>query len=193
MRLFAVSPAPGHADDVWQNKFGHRDHRGGGRSSGRETVARVLGGAVAQMLLQQLYPKLRVEGWPSEIAGVKLKQGDFPDSPAAQDVIEKLLVAKEEGRSYGGVAALRIVDAPAGLGAPVFHKLKADLAAAMMGVGATQAFELGMGSRGGVNRKAASFIRRSKRIKITMAEFAVGLVRANPLTFGLSLNPLPQS
>lgn len=164
----AKEPRPGHADDTWKTKFGHTDPRGGGRSSGRETAARVMGGSVAQMLLHQLCPNMKIIGFASRIGPVEinsdeldvvknqLKQGDklnidsfaarLPHDKKSQEVEELLLKAKKEGRSYGGVVEINIFNPPAGLGQPVFHKLKNDLASAFMSVGATAAVELGAGA-----------------------------------------------
>jgi chorismate synthase len=155
----AVSPRAGHADDVWKMKFGHSDHRGGGRSSGRETVARVIGGAVAQMFLKQATPKLSIKGFASQIGPFSLSETDrsqissvrvedyvarFPSSQ--QKEVEKLLLdAKQQGKSYGGTAEIWLDGVPQGLGQPVFRKLKSDLAAAMMSVGATSGVEIGEG------------------------------------------------
>jgi len=155
-------PRPGHADDTWKDKFGHVDHRGGGRSSGRETLSRVIGGAVAQMVISQLAPSTAVLGFASQIGPIALADSGvverflgtteldtltarFPNAEQAAE-IEKLLVeAKENGNSYGGVAEVWVDAPPSGLGQPVFDKLKADLAKAMLSVGATTAFELGAG------------------------------------------------
>lgn len=154
------SPRAGHADDVWQQKFGHRDHRGGGRSSGRETVARVMAGAVAQMLCRELAPEMQLKAYSlqvgphilSETEREKVWQQDvdqftarFP-STQHEKVRELLSLAQSQGESYGGVAEIRIKGAPKGLGQPVFHKLKADLAQAYMSVGATSGVELGAGA-----------------------------------------------
>lgn len=151
----------GHADDVWREKFGLSDPRGGGRSSGRETVARVMAGAVARMFLQEVRPELRVLGFAREIGPEALSADDlsglqklsdvdsfsarFPSKEGSQRVEQLLLQAKAEGKSYGGVAEFWVDGVPKSLGQPVFHKLKADLAAAVMGVGATSAVEFGEG------------------------------------------------
>lgn len=152
----------GHADDVWQIKFAHSDPRGGGRSSGRETLARVIGGAVARMILSQSAPDFKIVGYARQIGEFELNDAEvdllsrfevnpeefssrFP-SRERHHFLEKLLLdAKAEGRSYGGTVELLIDHVPIGLGQPVFHKLKADLAAAMMSVGATTSFEIGAG------------------------------------------------
>ncbi len=150
----------GHADDVWSEKFGIRDHRGGGRSSGRETVSRVIAGAVAEMLVRKSSPQTRVIGYASQIGPYVLTQAErvnvasvsvdsfearFPSQQQNQ-VKELLQNAKANGESYGGIAEVLISNPPKSLGQPVFHKLKSDLAMAFMSVGAVNSFELGAGS-----------------------------------------------
>lgn len=154
----------GHADDVWRQKFGHSDPRGGGRSSGRETVARVMAGAVARMVLQALAPELKIHAFADQIGSEELSPDEleaangmsseqidafparFPSSRARNTITSLLESAKRDGKSYGGRAVVRVTGAPAGLGQPVFHKLKADLASAFLGVGATSAVEIGEGA-----------------------------------------------
>jgi chorismate synthase len=136
------NPRPGHADDVWRAKFGVSDVRGGGRSSGRETWARVAGGAVARLFAQQCVPDLRVRAWPSRIAGRDLQE---TTGGLTLEVESLLAQAKEQGLSYGGLVEAKIEGLPPGLGQPVFHKLKADLASAVMGIGATMGVEFGAG------------------------------------------------
>ena len=159
----ARHPRTGHADDVWQNKFGHVDPRGGGRASGRETVARVMGGAVAHMLLAEVAPDTHVTGFARSIGPFALTEEDleaippgqvkfidqyvarFP-SPRQTSAVENLLTeARDKGRSYGGLVELWVDHPPPNLGQPVFAKLKADLAGAFLGVGATIGVEFGAG------------------------------------------------
>lgn len=155
-------PRAGHADDVWKEKFGHSDHRGGGRSSGRETVARVMGGAVAKMLLKQLAPQIEILGWSSQIGPFEISANEkevllgkksasefidghtarFP-SARAPEVETLLKAAQTDGDSYGGKAALLVRGMPKSLGQPVFRKLKSDLAQALLSVGATTGLLLG--------------------------------------------------
>ncbi len=152
---------PGHADDVWKEKFGHSDPRGGGRSSGRETVSRVIGGAVARMILAKQAPKTKITGFARAIGPIELtkkelknfekqKNSDnfasrFPSVDQQAAVTQLLTDAKAQGHSYGGIAEIWIDGLPKNLGQPVFHKIKADLAAAMMSVGATSGVEFGAG------------------------------------------------
>lgn len=153
------APRSGHADDMWKKKFGHSDHRGGGRSSGRETVSRVMAGAVAQMMMKQISAPTQVIGYASQIGPISLTaeerqqvisldvdsyQARFP-SARDQEVAKLLKEAQENGDSHGGIAEILIQNPPAFLGQPVFHKLKSDLAQAFLSVGATNGFELGLG------------------------------------------------
>jgi len=124
---------PGHADYTYQQKYGTRDHRGGGRSSGRETVGRVAAGAVAMKYLAG--KGIAVSG---RILSVHDKTG--------QGTIEaEILAAKNAGDSVGGIAEIVAKGCPCGLGDPVFGKLDAQIAGAMMGIGAVKAVEIGDG------------------------------------------------
>ena len=134
-------PRIGHADDTWKNKFGHSDHRGGGRSSGRETLNRVIAGSFAQMLVNKVSPKTKIQVTAAQIGPHKLK----PSTKLPEKAIQFLESAKQNGESYGGIAECVIKNPPKNLGQPVFHKLKADLAFATMSLGATTGFELGGG------------------------------------------------
>lgn len=167
----AVKMRQGHATDLWQEKYGHSDPRGSGRASGRETVSRILGGSVARMLTEQLYPQVRVIAFTSSLGAVSLSQEELVaakeslrDDPWSVDqfslrfpsvtknaTLEALLhKAVETGESYGGVASLYIEGLPKGLGQPVFGKLKTSLAAAYLSVGATIALDIGEGFVGAV-------------------------------------------
>ncbi len=141
-KTIKTKPRIGHADDTWKSKFGHADHRGGGRSSGRETLTRVIAGSLAQQLLKKVAPKLKVTVSIDQIGSHKIKCS--PDQLPAK-IIKLLENAKANGESYGGIASCHITGAPKNLGQPVFHKLKSDLAAAMLSLGATTGFEFGGG------------------------------------------------
>ena len=135
-------PRVGHADDLWREKFGHSDIRGGGRSSGRETVARVIGGAIAQMLMNKVGPEITLTAFALQI-------GPFDQLSASDifrsDIVDLLTAARANGKSYGGKIRLQIRGLPRGLGQPVFRKFKSDLAAALMSIGATSSLEIGEG------------------------------------------------
>lgn len=164
-------PRIGHADDTWKTKFGHVDHRGGGRASGRETLARVIGGAVAEMLCRRLVPGLQVKSFAEQIAHFELpaaaKQAlwdtrvddfitRFPEAAADREIVALLETAKTAGESYGGRVGTRVRGLPAGLGQPVFRKFKADLGAAMLSLGAVTGFEFGDGFKA-TARKGTEF------------------------------------
>lgn len=139
---------PGHADDVWKTKFGHVDYRGGGRASGRETTGRVLGGAVAQMFLKELYSQLNITSVPIQIGPFIREDCDSFSERGwfgrQSKEVEKFLVQKKsEGLSYGGTVRVEIDNPPSGLGQPVFRKLKSDLAAGFMSIGACYEVSLG--------------------------------------------------
>ncbi|MDR0645205.1 MAG: chorismate synthase [Treponema sp.] len=147
---------PGHADWTWEAKFGRRDHRGGGRSSGRETVGRVAAGAVAKSFLAKFGVSIR--GWTSSAAGIDVPRDDgfdlnfseenplrVPHREYAEKIKQRLETLRSVGDSAGGVAACSINGVPPGLGEPVFDKLDAVLAQAMLSLGAVKAIEFGSG------------------------------------------------
>lgn len=124
---------PGHADYTWQTKYGLRDHRGGGRSSGRETLARVAAGAVA---MRCLAPQgIEVSGRVIEVHGTV--------EPEAMEA--EIRAARDAGDSVGGIVEVTATGCPPGLGDPVFGKLDAAIAGAMMGIGAVKGVEIGEG------------------------------------------------
>ncbi len=144
---------PGHADLGYDAKFGRRDYRGGGRSSGRETVSRVAGGAIAQEFLRT--QGIEVCAATVELGGIAAQGRDFDgalarpffsaDADSVPQWEERVRSVKSAGDTLGGVVELRISGVPAGLGEPVFDKLDARLAYALMGVGAVKGVEVGAG------------------------------------------------
>lgn len=149
---------PGHADFTFHAKYGRRDHRGGGRSSARETVCRVAAGAIAKKLLAR--EGVRVLGYVKQVgdvvadvpdpAAVTLEQVEAtpvrcPDPAAAERMIQLIDEVRRDQDSIGGVSELVAVGVPAGWGEPVFDKLKADLARALLSLPAVLAFEYGAG------------------------------------------------
>ena len=145
---------PGHADYTYFKKYGVYDHRGGGRASGRETVARVAAGAVAKKFLA--HEGVAIRGYVKSIGPVsvdafdkkgldKVYENDIRTIPAYADAMRKeVLKAKKDGDSLGGVVEL-IADIPAGLGSPVLKKLDADISSAIMGIGSVKGIEFGSG------------------------------------------------
>ena len=147
---------PGHADYTWDSKYGFRDYRGGGRSSGRETAARVAAGALCMLLLKKL--GITCEAWTSSIGSVAIA-GDIkdrslrlttptsmPDADADARAMELIRKLKSEGNSVGGTITCVMEHVPSGVGDPVFDKLDAALASAVMSVGAVKAVEIGDGT-----------------------------------------------
>ena len=140
----AKEDRPGHADAVWRERFKHRDPRGGGRTSGRETLSRVIGGSVAEAMLARELPAVKTVGWVAQVgplvapapargltrALVDVSSTRCPDPEIAKQMEAMILKAKAEGDSYGGVIEVRTEGLPVGLGEPVFGKLKALLAGA---------------------------------------------------------------
>ena len=152
---------PSHADYTYFAKYQVRDHRGGGRSSARETIARVIGGAVAQLYLNQV-SNIHVEAWVQSIHQVSLEklpeQVEFhteyertvrcPDAEIAEQMYQRIDEARKQGNSVGGVIACRIKGVPPGLGEPIYNKLPATLASAMLSINAVKGFEIGSGFGG---------------------------------------------
>jgi chorismate synthase len=146
---------PGHADRTYEQKYGLRDWRGGGRSSARETAARVAAGAVARKFLDGR--RICVQAFTLCLAGVQCTGFDpdeinrnplcCPDPQAAQKMLARLEELRAAGDSAGGIVEIRASGCPAGLGEPVFDKLDARLAAAIMSVGAVKGVEIGEGFR----------------------------------------------
>jgi len=144
---------PGHADFTYFHKYGIRDYRGGGRSSARETAARVAAGAIAKLMLREL--GIEVLSGISAIAGIEAKNYDYTyakksiiyalDGDVEEAQKEAVLEAKNNHDSVGGVSRVLIKGAPAGLGQPLYYKLDGVLADAMMGLNAVKAVEIGDG------------------------------------------------
>lgn len=148
---------PGHADFCFDEKFGIRDHRGGGRSSGRETAGRVAGGAVALKFLSELGISINAFARSIGPFSVPEEQTDIkealrnplglPDRSVYEKAAEYLESLKQKGNSAGGIIECRIEGLKPGLGEPVFDKLDAELAKAVMSIGAVKGFEIGDGFR----------------------------------------------
>src|SRR5581483_8633520 len=144
---------PGHADYTYWVKYGRRDHRGGGRSSARETWGRVAAGAIARKILATA--GCEVFGFAREIGGIAMETFDrdeiernivrCPDPVAAAKMIEAILAAKDALNSLGGVVEVRAVGVPPGLGEPTFDKLDALIGMAMLSIPATKGVEIGDG------------------------------------------------
>ena len=146
---------PGHADYTFDAKYGFRDYRGGGRSSGRETIGRVAAGAVAVKILNRL--GIRLAAYTKSIGPVSIDPSRFdlkecsqnsvnmPDADAAKKAQEYLDACMAEHNSSGGMVECIVTGMPAGIGEPVFEKLDANLAKAILSIGAVKGFEIGDG------------------------------------------------
>ena len=144
---------PGHADYTYMQKYGIRDYRGGGRSSGRETCARVASGAVAMMLLSRY--GIKITAYTKRAAGIscnkinldEIEQNPMraPDNEAAELMSQKIIELRGKGDSAGGIVECVVSGVPAGLGEPVFDKADALLAQAMLSIGAIKGIEFGAG------------------------------------------------
>jgi len=148
---------PGHADFTYWQKYGRRDYRGGGRSSGRETVARVAAGAIAKKILKE--QGIDIVAYTLAIGGIRAEKIDLskietnilkcPDVLKAKEMIKLVEKVKEGGDSIGGIVEAVISGCPAGVGEPVFEKLEAILSAAVMSIGAVKGIEFGIGFKAG--------------------------------------------
>ncbi len=168
---------PGHADFTYHAKWGRRDHRGGGRSSARETLCRVAAGAVAKKLLNTI--GISVFGFVDQIENIVFDEKNFkkdeieknivrcPDKKAAKLMEEAILKARKDGDSVGGGITILAENVPAGLGRPLYGRLDADLASALMSINAVKGVEIGAGfdsiaMRGSVNND--TFVMSKKKI-----------------------------
>lgn len=182
---------PCHADETWSGKYGHRDHRGGGRASGRETVARVIGGVVARKILPA---EVRIVGHvvrigpfaartfePAAIEGNALR---CADPEAAREMLAYVAALREQGDSCGGIAEVRVEGAPAQLGEPVFGKVKARLADAFLSIGAVTGFQFGAGF-------AAAAMKGSEYVgdRANFGGILGGITTGEPLVLQVAIKP----
>lgn len=151
---------PSHADFTYQQKYGVRDHRGGGRSSARETAARVVAGAVAKLVLRE--KGIKISAFTSQVGHIAMQTGidkvdlnltesnivRCPETETAEKMIAYIQELKKEGDSIGGIVSCVIKGVPVGLGEPIFDKLQSRLAAAMMSINASHGFDYGRGFDG---------------------------------------------
>jgi chorismate synthase len=148
---------PGHADITYHQKYGIRDYRGGGRSSARETAARVAAGGVAQAVLGQLVPELQITGYMTQMGAKHINRERFerdeilrnpffiPDAEVVAEWADYLQAIRKNHSSVGAMIEVTAVGVPAGLGAPIYAKMDTDLAAAMMSINAVKGVEIGEG------------------------------------------------
>ena len=153
---------PSHADYTYQAKYGIRNWQGGGRTSARETIGRVIGGSVARKMFKQVVPRLSVTAFVRQVGSlvaraeagkVSAKEVEsnivrWPEAKEAEQVVRLIERVRSEGDSLGGVVECIVRGCPVGIGEPVFDRLEADLAKAMMSLPATKGFEIGSGFAG---------------------------------------------
>lgn len=180
---------PSHADFTYQYKYGNRDFRGGGRSSARETAARVAAGAIAKLLLQKA--GISIHAYVSQVGNIELQKSyqelDFskieetpvrcPDLEVAEQMIDLIKKTRKEGDTIGGVVSAVIEGSPIGLGEPVFDKLHAELAKAMLSINACKGFEYGSGFAGAKMKGSEHndiFIKENESIK-TQTNYSGGI------------------
>ncbi|PLX50972.1 MAG: chorismate synthase [Desulfobulbaceae bacterium] len=192
---------PGHGDFSYFCKYGIRDHRGGGRASARETAARVAAGAVARKLLQ--FQGIKVLAYTLALGGIMAENFDpqalqenrlcCPDSSAAARMEERIAEVRKEGDTLGGIVEITATGCPAGLGEPVFNKLDADLAGALMSIGAVKGVEIGAGF-------AASLMKGSENNDALTPEgfssnnsggILAGISNGDPIVSRVAVKPIP--
>jgi chorismate synthase len=200
---------PSHADFTYQSKYGVRNWEGGGRSSARETIGRVAASAVAKKILRALFPDIEILAWVSRIHDIDSRVDAnsvtldaiesnavrCPDPTAAEAMIARIKKIRSEGNSVGGLIDAAVRGMPVGLGEPVFDRLEADLAKAMLSLPATKGFEVGSGFAGTLLTGAEHndpFEIRDGRVH-TKTNFSGGvqggISNGEPLTFRVAFKP----
>lgn len=198
---------PGHADYTYDQKYGFRDYRGGGRSSGRETLGRVAAGAIACKILEQM--GITVCAYTRSIGTIQADMKHFdraailqtatamPDRKADNDAISYLEGAKKQANSVGGCMECVVEGVPAGIGDPVFEKLDANLAKAIMSIGAVKAVEIGDGykvsSRYGTDNNDAFHMENGNVVKTTNHAGGIlgGISDGSPILIRAHVKPTP--
>ncbi len=203
-------PRPSHADFTYQSKYGNRASSGGGRSSARETIGRVAAGAIAEKWLSEQHG-VEIVAWvsacgdleasevnPDTISRDQVDQNIIrcPDMKAAEEMIARVTALKEAGDSIGGVLNCVIRNCPAGWGEPVFDKLEAKLAQAMMSIPATKGFEIGSGFAGARMQGSQHndpFVMKGNRLgTVTNYSGGVqgGISNGEPILFRVAIKPV---
>lgn len=196
---------PGHADYTFDMKYGFRDYRGGGRSSGRETIGRVAAGAIALKMLSMM--GVRVDAYSKEIGGISIEDADMeerfnnpfymPDKNAAERVSEYAKEKMAECNSVGGIIECVVKGMPAGAGDPCFEKLDANLGKAMLSIGAVKGFEIGSGFEAaratGLTNNDAFCIENGKTVKRTNHAGGIlgGISDGSDIVLRVAVKPTP--
>jgi chorismate synthase len=205
----AAIPRPSHADYTYQMKYGIRASSGGGRSSARETIGRVASGAIAEKILSMLY-RVSIVAWVHSVGTLESALPDVgrvtrsdvdrnpvrcPDDAAAREMVDHISRAKDDADSLGGIVACVCRNIPVGLGEPVFDKLEAKLAQAMLSIPATKGFEVGSGFAG--TRMPGSvhndpFVQKPGRLGTTTNNsggIQGGISNGEPILFRVAFKP----
>jgi chorismate synthase len=196
---------PSHADFTYERKYGLRDVRGGGRSSARETAARVAAGAIAKLLLRRFGVEIRA--YVSQVGGIRLETAPdlkqvesnivrCPDADTARRMIELIDEVRKQGDTIGGVVSCLVQGCPAGLGEPVFDRLHADLGKAMLSINAVKGFEIGSGFAGVEKRGSEHndpFVSEGGKIRTTKNDsggIQGGISNGMPIEFRVAFKPV---
>lgn len=198
---------PGHADFSYFEKYGFRDYRGGGRSSGRETSARVAAGAIAKMVLKNIFSAAKITAYTLKAAGIQCEKIDFSeieknplraaDSLAAEKMLSKIEELRRCGNSAGGIIECTVKGIPSGLGEPVFDKLDAELAKAMLSIGAVKGIEFGKGfsaadSTGIENNDKMEIVNdKVSFLSNNAGGILGGISNGNDIIFRIAVKPVP--
>ncbi len=198
---------PGHADFTFDEKFGFRDYRGGGRSSGRETAGRVAGGAIASLILKEM--GITITTYVKSVGSISIDYNNFdkneiynnnlymPDKIAAQQAGEYVIEMTKQHNSVGGVVECVIEGMPTGIGDPVFEKLNANLAKAICSIGAVKGFEIGDGFQVsealGSDNNDAFTMKDGKIVKKTNHAGGIlgGISDGSPIVLRAAFKPTP--
>lgn len=200
---------PSHADYTTQAKYGIRNWEGGGRASARETIGRVVAGTVARMVLQRLFPGLEIVSYVSSIHDIDATINPMtvtseaveanivrcPDEVIANEMVTRIKAARSEGDSLGGIIETVVRGVPAGLGEPVFDKLEADLAKAMLSLPATKGFEIGSGfastrMKGSEHNDAFRMVEGSVHTETNLSGgIQGGISNGEPIVFRIAFKP----
>lgn len=199
---------PSHADFTYNAKYGFRDYRGGGRSSARETIGRVIAGAVAKMLLQAV-STVHIQAWVSQIHTIELpgtppsfelttdeaRAVRCPDIEVAALMYQRIDETRRAGDSVGGIITCKVTGMVPGLGEPIYEKLDSRIASAMMGINAVKGVEIGSGFSGVEmygSEHNDSFVKEGDQIRTTTNHsggIQGGISNGEPLVFRVAFKP----
>jgi len=200
---------PSHGDFTYQQKYGLRDVAGGGRTSARVTAASVAAGAIAEKILRVRHG-IKITAWVESVQDILFKADEVsvereqvesnivrcPDAEIAEQMIERIEQVRKAGDTIGGVVACCIQKVPIGLGEPIYDKLEADLAKAMLSINASKGFEVGSGFSGTLMRGTEHndiFIRENEHI-VTQSNYSggiqAGISNGMPITFKVAFKPV---